>query len=59
MFWMNYKESDMDKSVTQIIEEVCQDICDNYCKHPTLHTPDEWENVMDEVCENCPLNRLQ
>lgn len=49
----------MDKSVTQIIEEVCQDICDNYCKHPTLHTPDEWENVMDEVCENCPLNKLQ
>ncbi len=47
----------MNKSVTEILEEVCSDICDNYCKY--RDTVDE-----DGNCEamragiGCPLDKL-
>lgn len=46
------------KSITDIIEEVKEDICSNYCKHPEKYEPDEWDNVFEEVCKDCPLDRL-
>lgn len=39
-------------TVADIIEEVKKDICDNYCKYS------EDEKKCDEMCPDCPLNRL-
>ena len=46
----------MEKTATQIIEEVKEDICDNYCKYrDTCELLLEDENL-DEF--SCPLDRL-
>ena len=47
-----------DKSITKVIEEVCEEICDKYCKHPSSYGADEVDKMWEEVCENCPLNKL-
>lgn len=48
----------MDKeNVVGIIEAVCDDICNNYCKYTEQAFTDQDE--LNEICENCPLNRLQ
>ena len=36
-------------------EDVVADMCDNYCKHPGTV---EDEDLMDEICQGCPLNKL-
>ena len=46
------------KSVAEIIEEVCCEICDKYCKYPSMYTEEEWQDAMDEICTNCPLQKL-
>lgn len=46
------------RSIIEIIEEVKEDICDKYCKYPSMYTPDEWEDKIDELCGECPLSRL-
>lgn len=38
--------------VAEVIEEVCQEICDKYCKYS------DRQEQTDEICENCPLNKL-
>lgn len=54
----------MDKSVTEIIEDVKEDICDKYCKYPLeylaeIKDPDLAHELMLETkCKNCPLQRL-
>lgn len=47
-----------EKPVTKIIAEVREKMCDGYCKFPQAYTPDEWEEVAEEVCAGCPLDRL-
>lgn len=46
------------KTVTGVIEEVREAVCSNICKFPDRYTPDEWEQVFETVCRDCPLNRL-
>lgn len=41
---------------TQELEEVKEDICDNYCKYPTEYEDNE---LLEVVCNRCPLNRLE
>lgn len=51
----------MEKSVIQIIENVCEDICNNYCKYPDQWNPEDHAGqdlTESEICEKCPLNRL-
>ena len=55
----------MKKTVTDIIEEVMVDICDNYCKWPEKYgvdgedrDPERTEQMMEEICDKCPLNLL-
>ena len=53
----------MDKTITQMIEEVAEEICNNYCKWPEKASeegrPDDWLTEDPESpCQNCPLNRL-
>lgn len=41
------------------IEEIKQEMCDKYCRHPReCSDPDEWENISQEICGNCPLTKL-
>ena len=55
---MKNSSTDSNKSVTRIIEEVCEKIYNNYCKYPEKYTRDEWDEVFDSICYDCPLNRL-
>lgn len=50
----------MANSVTEILEEVREDICTNYCKYPAVYGEgdSEFDRLMHERCESCPLNRL-
>lgn len=54
----------MDKTVTQIMEQVKSEICDDYCKWPEeylqIHNdPDEAQAYMlAEKCTTCPLQKL-
>lgn len=54
----------MEKGLPQIVQEVVEETCDKYCKWPEKYQeqygdPDEaGEKMMDEICVNCPLNRL-
>lgn len=54
----------MDKTVTQIIEEVKNEMCDNYCKWledylSKCEDPDDAHELMlIEKCGTCPLERL-
>lgn len=47
-----------EKPVTKVIAEVREKMCTDYCKFPQIYTPDEWEEVAEEVCAGCPLDRL-
>lgn len=47
-----------DKRISQELESIAEAICDNYCKFPAQYTPEEWEEAMQEICNNCPLMRL-
>ena len=44
-----------EKSITQILDDVKSEICDKYCKYP-YEIEDEAD--LDEICKNCPLERL-
>lgn len=47
----------MNKSVTDILEEVCSDICDNYCKYgDTVDEEGDCEPIRTGT--GCPLDRL-
>ena len=49
----------MDKSITEILEEVKEAMCDNYCKYSNMeHDNEEWLFEKGSPCETCPLNRL-
>lgn len=52
------------KTIGEIIEEVSAAICDNYCKYPAIYdtredSDEEYEKMIKEVCDSCPLNRLR
>jgi hypothetical protein len=49
--------------VTGIIEKIKTEICDHYCKYPAIYdtredSDKEYDKMIAEVCEHCPLNRL-
>ena len=49
----------MDKSITEILEEVKEAMCDDYCKYPNMKNDNEdWLFEKGSPCETCPLNRL-
>ncbi len=43
--------------VSETIEAVKRQICDDYCKYPAEYSG-EYEQMLEEQCEDCPLNRL-
>ena len=45
-----------DKTIPQILEEVAEDMCDNYCKYPGEYK--DSDDMWNEVCDKCPLNKL-
>ena len=54
------KESEMDKTITEQLQEIAEDFCNHYCKHP-----DTWDEEAEgcdlsesDVCSNCPMGRL-
>ena len=49
-----------DKNVVKILTEVTEEICQNYCKYPGTwdEEAEGIELAESEICENCPLNRL-
>lgn len=43
------------KTALEIIEEVKADVCDKICKHREQH---DYDTLLDEYCDGCPLERL-
>lgn len=43
--------------VSETIEAVKRQICDDYCKYPAEYSGEN-EQMLEEQCEDCPLNRL-
>lgn len=52
---MRPEDKNVGKSVYKIIEEVIEEMCKDYCRHPR---EDNTEADMDDICSDCPLNRL-
>ena len=54
------KSVERDKRIEGIIEEMC-----DFCKYPNLYlatyidTDDANEHMINEVCKDCPLDRLR
>lgn len=49
----------MDKSITEILEEIKEAMFDNYCKYPDMeHDNEDWLFEKGSPCETCSLNRL-
>ena len=43
-------------TVSEIIEEVITEICESYCRHP--YTVDDDDELLQDYCSKCPLNKL-
>ena len=49
-------------TVSRIIRQICEEICEKYCKWPEKWDPAEHDGAElfeSEICENCPLNKLE
>lgn len=53
-------------TVTDLIESIKEQVCDQLCKWPERYgvegrdvkDPERYDQMLDEVCEHCPLDRL-
>lgn len=45
-------------TIMEVIEEVVTEMCDKYCKYPLMEYDYE-DEMLEKVCSNCPLNRIQ
>jgi len=54
----------VEKTVTELLEEITQEFCMDYCKYPGIceaekKNPDEAEKLLYETyCKKCPFNKL-
>lgn len=48
----------MENEIQKICREVAEAMCDKYCKYPNEYSRDDYEKMLDEVCADCPLNRI-
>lgn len=49
-------------TVVGIIESVCDQICNDYCKYREQWNEEEHDGLElcdSEICDACPLNKLQ
>lgn len=44
----------MNDEYKEIMEDVKSEMCDHYCKFRSTENQEE----LDEICKNCPLDRL-
>lgn len=47
--------------IEEALDDMASEICDNYCKYfdgKQNLTDEEYEKLMKEHCEKCPLERL-
>ena len=50
------KKKDHLPTVSDIFEEIKSNMCDNYCKYSARYK--DYDEMLEEVCSKCPLNRL-
>lgn len=53
-------DTEKEKTVAEIIEDVKTEICMNYCKYPVTWDEEKegCQLFESDICKNCPLNRL-
>lgn len=49
---------EMEKTVNDILNEVVEEICDKYCKFPQMYTGENEDELYEEHCDGCILNKL-
>ena len=37
---------------------IAEEICDHYCRFPEAYPANEHERMIEEKCNNCPLNKI-
>ena len=42
-------------ALSQVLDDVKEKMCDEYCKYPNEYEDNE---ILEVICEKCPLNRL-
>lgn len=45
-----------DNKISKLYDLIAERICDDYCKYPEQY--DETEALLEERCNDCPLNYL-
>lgn len=48
----------MEKTVNDILNEVVEEVCDKYCKFPQMYTGENEDELYEEHCDGCVLNKL-
>lgn len=49
---------------TEVIQEVKEEMCDHFCKYPEWYlmnyedSEEAHDTMVEEMCSECPLNRL-
>lgn len=46
-------------TISDITEAVAMEMCEKYCRFPYEYKEDDYDQMIDEWCSNCPLNQLQ
>ena len=50
------------ETVSFVFEEIKSRMCDKYCKYPEQYkvadSDSNWDDMVDEICKDCPLNIL-
>lgn len=59
---MLYEMLKKKETVSNVFEQIKTQMCDHYCKYPATYKVDEsdqnWEDMTDTICKDCPLNAL-
>lgn len=49
------------ENIRQQLEKIAEEICGKYCKWQQMYadgTEEEYQELLDEKCDTCPLNKL-
>lgn len=55
---MSKQKEEKPKTIADQLWDIALDMCDHYCKYPEQWHGDPVQLSETEICQNCPLHRL-
>ena len=46
-------------TISDIVDKVNMEMCEKYCRYPQEYGEAGYDQMLDERCDNCPLNLLR